>query len=169
MTSDVVIERVGPESVARFEPMWEALRRHHVEVVSHLPVQSADRSWAIRRALYEHVLSDHDAFALVAVSGGVDVGYAVVAVHAGPDDTWVTGERIAEVETLSVLASARGSGVGTALLDRVDVELAAIGIRDLRIAVIPENSDAVRFYERRGLRPFLTVLGNFPPPAPAQG
>jgi GNAT superfamily N-acetyltransferase len=157
------IQRLPAESIGRLAPLWEALRHHHVGVVPHLPAQPPDRSWVIRRALYEEVLSDPDAFALVAVLDGRDVGYAVVALHQGPDDTWVTGDRIAEVETLSVLSDARRSGVGTALLDRVDAELTSLGVRDLRIAVIPDNTAATRFYERRGLQPFLTILGNFPP------
>ena len=162
--SSIEIERVGWDAVERLAPLWESLRRHHVEVVPELEPQPAQRSWEVRRALYEHVLRDPDAFVLVAVQGGVDVGYALVALHDGPDDTWVSGERIAEVETLAVLPHARGHGVGTALLDRVDVELARIGVHDLRIAVVPANEDALRFYSRRGLRPFLTGLGRFPQP-----
>jgi GNAT superfamily N-acetyltransferase len=157
------IRRVGTESIDRLAPLWEALRQHHISVLPHLPAQSANRSWEIRRTLYTQVLSDPDAFALVAVLDGRDVGYTVVALHHGPDDTWVTGDRIAEVETLSVLPDVRRSGVGSALLDRVDNELTRLGVRDLRIAVIPANTDAARFYERRGLLPFLTILANFPP------
>jgi ribosomal protein S18 acetylase RimI-like enzyme len=159
--SGIEIQRIGWDAIERVAPLWEALRQHHVAVVPALPAQPPDRSWQVRRALYEHVLRDPDAFVLVAVDGGTDVGYALVALHEGPDDTWVTGDRIAEVETLSVLPSARGRGVGSALLDRVDVELERLGVHDLRIAVVPSNADAVRFYERRGLRPFLTVLGRF--------
>ena len=153
--SALTIQRIGLGEVDRLAPLWESLRRHHVSIVPELAQQPPARSWEIRRALYDQVLSDSDAFALVAVQEGVDVGYALVALHDGPDDTWVTGDRIAEVETLAVIPEARGRGVGTALLDRVDAELDALGVRDLRIAV-------VRFYERRGLVSFLTVLGRFP-------
>ena len=160
--SALTIQRIGLGEVDRLAPLWESLRRHHVSIVPELAQQPPARSWEIRRALYDQVLSDSDAFALVAVQEGVDVGYALVALHDGPDDTWVTGDRIAEVETLAVIPEARGRGVGTALLDRVDAELDALGVRDLRLAVVPTNVDAVRFYERRGLVPFLTVLGRFP-------
>ena len=160
--SPLTIQRIGLGEVDRLAPLWESLRRHHVSIVPELAQQPPARSWEIRRALYDQVLSDSDAFALVAVQEGVDVGYALVALHDGPDDTWVTGDRIAEVETLAVIPEARGRGVGTALLDRVDAELDALGVRDLRIAVVPTNVDAVRFYERRGLVSFLTVLGRFP-------
>ena len=158
------IERVGWESVDRLAPLWESLRLHHVGVVPDLAQQPAARSGEVRRALAGRGRRDPDAFVLVARVDGADVGYALVALHDGPDDTWVTGDRIAEVETLAVLPEVRGQGIGTALLDRVDAELARIGVRDLRIAVVPANADALRFYERRGLRPFLTVLGRFPQP-----
>ena len=69
------------------------------------------------------------------------------------DDTWVSGRRVAEIETLSVLPAARGAGVGSALLDRVDAELAAAGIDDVLIAAFVTNLDAIRLYERRGFRP----------------
>lgn len=157
----VVVERGGLESIERVAPMWETLRRHHVAVVPHLPAQPPLRSWELRRELYESVLAEPDAFVLVACEDGADLGYAVVALHGGPDDTWVTGDRIAEVETLAVVPEARGRGIGTALLDRVDEELATLGVHDLRIAVVPANVAAMRFYERRGLVPFLTVLGRF--------
>ena len=78
----------------------------------------------------------------------------------GPDDTWVTGD-VAEVESLAVSASERGAGIGTLLLDRVDAELAEAGIEDLQIGVVAANADALRFYERRGLRPRIVMLSNF--------
>jgi ribosomal protein S18 acetylase RimI-like enzyme len=156
------VVRVSPDSLGRLEPLWEALRQHHVSLLPHLPQQSADRSWESRRAFYERLLSDPGAFVLAAVLDGRDVGYVVVALHRGPSETWVTDKRIAEVETLSVLPHVRSRGVGTALLDRVDSELVRLGVHDLRIAVISNNADAIRFYERRGLHPFLTILSNFP-------
>ena len=69
------------------------------------------------------------------------------------DDTWVSGSRVAEIETLVVSPDARGGGVGSALLDAVDAELAAAGIEDVLIAAFVTNVDAIRLYERRGFRP----------------
>jgi ribosomal protein S18 acetylase RimI-like enzyme len=69
------------------------------------------------------------------------------------DDTWVSGDRVAEIETLVVAPAARGTGAGSALLDAVDAELAAKGIDDVLIAAFVTNTDAIRLYERRGFRP----------------
>ncbi len=46
------------------------------------------------------------------------VGYAFVTVGPGYA-SWATGDRLAELETLSVLPEHRGSGLGAALLDTV--------------------------------------------------
>lgn len=89
------------------------------------------------------------------------LGYALVQVRPGPDDTWVTGSRMAELQTLSVAPEARGRGVGSMLLDRVDAELDAAGIGDLFIAALHGNDGAIRLYERRGLRPVAIHLARF--------
>jgi ribosomal protein S18 acetylase RimI-like enzyme len=159
---DVEFVRAGDEAVDDFEPLWLALRAHHGALEPHLVQQPPDVSWQLRRALYRAWLALPDSFAITARKNGVLVGYAVVVVHAGPDDTWVTGDRIAEVESLCVAVQERGSGLGTALLDFVDVELAALGVRDLQIGVVAANARAIRFYERRGLRPRLTIMSRFP-------
>ena len=80
-------------------------------------------------------------------------GYAVVEIHTGPDDTWPVGDTYAEVQSLAVSPGERGSGLGSRLMDTVDAELARRGIHDLAVGVLAGNEDAIRFYERRGLRP----------------
>lgn len=158
--SEVSIERVGAEAVDRFEPLWLGMLAHHGGVETTIPMQPPETSWRVRRELYARMLAEPGAFALLATRNGVDVGYCVVHVHRGPDDTWVTGD-VAEVESLAVTAEERGSGIGTQLLDRVDAELAEAGIVDLQIAVVAANADALRFYQRRGLAPRLVMLSNF--------
>ena len=78
------------------------------------------------------------------------VGYAFVRVHEGPDDTLDFGPRWGQVVTLSVLPARRGDGIGTAIMDEVDHQLAAIGIHNVEIDVMQGNERARRFYERRG-------------------
>jgi GNAT superfamily N-acetyltransferase len=158
--SEVSIVRVGAEAVDRFEPLWLGMLAHHGSVETTIPMQPPETSWPVRRGLYTRLLAEPGAFALLASRDGQDVGYCVVHVHPGPDDTWVTGD-VAEVESLAVAAEERGSGIGTQLLDRVDAELAAAGIADLQITVVAANADALRFYERRGLRPRIVMLSNF--------
>ena len=64
---------------------------------------------------------------------------------------------MADLDTFSVLPEERGRGLGGRLLDEVYAELRRRGIGELALAVMEGNDDAVRFYERRGLIPYLTL------------
>lgn len=157
MGHDVSLQRGRHELVDELEPLWLSLFRHHREVGPG-PFIPEDQSWPRRRRVYEEVLEHPDSFVVVARRATRPVGYAVVAVHEGADDTWPTGDRFAEVETLAVLPDERGQGLGTRLLDAVDEQLGELGITALFIAVMAGNDDALRFYERRGLYPVITKL-----------
>jgi ribosomal protein S18 acetylase RimI-like enzyme len=76
-------------------------------------------------------------------------------------DTWVTGDRIGELESLAVLPGWRRAGIGSALLDAVDREFERIGVRDVIVGVLPGNVGAVRLYERHGFRPTWLYLSRF--------
>jgi ribosomal protein S18 acetylase RimI-like enzyme len=156
---DIVV--AGPERIAELQPLWESLSRHHAEVAPELaPVFGAVRapaeSWAVRRALYEEWLAELGAFALIALEDGEPIGYAIVHVR-GPEETWATGDRVAELETLAVLPGRRGDGVGRALVERMHQELAHRGVGHFTVSVISSNAGAIRFYERLGLTNFLVT------------
>jgi ribosomal protein S18 acetylase RimI-like enzyme len=153
------IVRAGPERIAELEPLWVSLSRHHAEVAPELAetlgeVRAPADSWAVRRALYEQWLAGPDAFALIAELDSEPVGYAVVQLR-GPEETWSTGERVAELETLAVLPGHRGQGIGSALVERMHEELTELGASHFVVSVIASNADSVRFYERLGLTRFL--------------
>ena len=57
---------------------------------------------------------------------------------------------------------ARGAGVGGLLLEAVDEVLTDEGDPPLVIAVMAGNTDALRFYARRGLVPGEVLLYRFP-------
>jgi ribosomal protein S18 acetylase RimI-like enzyme len=167
---DVTITRAGAEVVDRLRPMWLGLHRHHQEVGGERlgPYVDDETSWAACRATYLRVLG-HDGFVLLAERDGELLGYALVGIEPVAetilDDTWRTGDRVAEIETVYVAPAARGTGVGSALLDRVDAELEAAGIADVVIGAVVTNADAIRLYERRGFRPawlYMTRLADRP-------
>jgi ribosomal protein S18 acetylase RimI-like enzyme len=156
--TDLAISRAGPEVLDRLRPLWLELHRHHQAVGGAAlgPYVDEPTSWAARRALYLEFFAG-GGFAVLAERDGELIGYAMVAIKTSTetelDDTWRSGARVAEIETLSVAPGARGSGTGSALLDRIDLELAADGIDDVLIAAFVTNTDAIRLYERRGFRP----------------
>ncbi|SHN46246.1 GNAT family N-acetyltransferase [Cryptosporangium aurantiacum] len=149
------------ELIDELEDLWLALHAHHQEGLPGFAYHPPATSWRNRRAQYHHWLAHPQAFVLVAYDGPTPVGYALVEVIEGPEDTWVTGDRIAELQTLSVAPGWRGRGLGTLLLDRVDAELAARGIHDLLIAVLEGNDGAERFYQRRGLKKVMSTYARF--------
>ena len=154
----IAITRAGSEALDRLAPLWLLLHAHHQDVGGEAlgPYVDDEASWRARRELYAGFL-DAGGFALLAERDGELIGYAMVAVTPVAQtlmpDTWSTGPLVAEIETLSVLPAERGAGVGSALLDRIDAELKAIGVADVMIGAFVTNADAIRHYERRGFRP----------------
>jgi ribosomal protein S18 acetylase RimI-like enzyme len=148
------IRRIGVSELDLIEPLWNALREHHVGVTPDLgaPRPRAE-SWLRRRKQYEGWLADPEAFVLLAERCGVQVGYAMVQVREG-SPTWPLSERAGEIETLSVLPGERGRGTGTALLEAVRKELGNRAITELSLHVMPTNKDALRFYERHGFETY---------------
>lgn len=142
------------------EPLWNALQAHHTEISPQLggrPARAPLDAWRVRRGKYEHWLADSDTFFVIAAVGGEPVGYAFVTIGPGYA-SWQTGERIAELETLSILPRHRGDGIGAALLDAVWARLAELGVAEMAITATATNVDSHRFYERHGFQPLFTVF-----------
>jgi GNAT superfamily N-acetyltransferase len=55
-----------------------------------------------------------------------------------------------ELQQLMVAAAARGTGVGVALIEAAEAQVAAAGYDEIWLAVVPANEPARRFYARRG-------------------
>lgn len=164
------IVKVGAERVDDLEPLARSMHAYHLTVdpaIPGIPPRDEDGWWALRRERYRRWLAAPDAFALLAEtddSGSGPIGYAVVSIHGGPDDSHLTGDRFAELQSLAVLEGMRGAGVGTALLQTVYAELRTLGIEELTIGVLATNHDALRLYEREGFTPWVVIaLGKVPP------
>lgn len=153
----------GVELIDDLEPLWLALFDHHVSVGNGgLPGISRAESWPLRRKLYEGLFADSRTFVMVAYRGEVAVGYVLAHVFDGPDDTWPTGDLIGEIETLSLLRSERGHGLGTELLDRAEARLFELGAGCVWIKTLNGNDAAQRFYEARGMQPVVTTYIRLP-------
>lgn len=163
---NVWIGRAGPERVDDLEPLWRALHDYHRTVATPVPGapwRETDDSWPRRRAKYLALLQEPGAFVLIAEANARPVAYALVSIHEPADDTNDTGDRWAELQTLSVVPEHRGEGLGTRLMERVHEELRALGIRTMLIGVADGNDDAMRFYRRHGYSPWVTfTLGRVP-------
>jgi ribosomal protein S18 acetylase RimI-like enzyme len=152
--------------VPKLEPLWVAVHHVHQESMPELaPYVSDAETWAELSRHYEHLFEKPETELLLAFDGDELVGYALTHVLPVEEtfipDTWRTGERIGELESLSVLPSHRGEGIGGALLDAVDDAFERRGIRDVIVGALPGNVGALRLYERRGFRPTWLYLSRF--------
>ena len=104
--------------------------------------------------------------ALSIVTGTVDdvdslepLWVGVHRVHA--DSMPELAPYVSDAETLAVTEERRGEGIGGALMDAVERELAARGLDDVMLGVLPGNAGAIRLYERRGFRPTWMYMSRF--------
>ena len=121
------------------------------------PVRSLEDSWEHRKGQYLDWLTKDEYTLLLAERDGEPIGYAMVSLGGGAA-TWDVGERTAEVETLSVLESERGNGVGRALTEAAAEVAAEAGASSVLVGVAHSNEGALRFYEREGFEPFYVSL-----------
>ncbi|MUW14436.1 GNAT family N-acetyltransferase [Halorubrum sp. CBA1125] len=84
-----------------------------------------------------------DAVFPVAVVDGVVVGFA---------ESYVVGrrERVGEIDWLHVHPDHRGSGIGSALLERVEAELRDADVDRIEGRVLADNEAGTAFYDREG-------------------
>ncbi len=155
-----------PEEIERLRPLWLDLHHLHRAAGPELsPYVDDETSWRRRRRLYEHCLAEPDSFLLLVERAERLIGYVLVVVDPDGDvlwsDTWVVGDRVAELETIYLVPEERGHGLGGLLLDIVDEELERRGIGDLVIGAVPGNAAALRLYERRGFRSSWVILTRF--------
>src|SRR4051795_9806884 len=145
----------GPERIPALEPLWRALYEHHRGIAEGVArVRPFEDSWRQRRGQYQGWLEGNaDAVLLVAERDGRAVGYAMLTAGAGAA-TWDLGDCVAEMETLSVLPSERGSGVGAALMEASRRWALERGVRTIAVGLAHTNVGAQRFYEREGFTPF---------------
>jgi ribosomal protein S18 acetylase RimI-like enzyme len=152
--------------IDELEPLFKAMHEHHRSGGDQvLPFRPGQEAWERRRPHYVSLLESGRGHLLLAEDDGRAIGYAMVSVGGG-QATLATGERVAELETLSVADGARGHGVGGALMDAAYAVMRELGIAEVMLYVLDGNDGALRFYERRGMRPYLHVMLG---PVPAAG
>jgi ribosomal protein S18 acetylase RimI-like enzyme len=158
----IAIERGDVDDVPALRELWLELHHHHARVAPQSGEFIDDEtSWRVRSASYRVWLADPRSFLLLARTEGRVVGYALVRVmEADPEltDSWRVPTVVAEIETMLVSAPFRGAGLGTRLLDAIDVELERLEITEVMVGLMPGNDGAQRLYERRGFRRRWLVL-----------
>jgi ribosomal protein S18 acetylase RimI-like enzyme len=146
----IIRAAAGLDEVAAW---WITLASHHYSVGSALsaiaPPVGAAESWPARRRQYEAWSLEPGWRLLVADDEGTVCGYAAARITPSAS-AWDFGAHVGRLETLAVLPSARGRGVGTALLESIRARWRDAGVRFATVSVIAGNDGAQRFYDRLG-------------------
>ena len=87
---------------------------------------------------------------LVAEDDAIVAGFVMARVDYGE---FGRVDRSAALDTIGVHPASRGSGIGTALLSQLLLNLSTLQVESVRIQVSPENFDLLRFLHARGFRP----------------
>ena len=156
------IEAIAADELDRLRPLWLALHAHHQQVAPQLaPYVDDERSWSVRRDLYEEVVTERG-FAIVASEDGEDLGYLVGAFEPALWPAMFAGAPdVAELETILLRPEWRGRGVGSRLFDEFEERIAAAGYTDAVIGVLPGNDVAEALYRSRGFDPTVVLLSRF--------
>ena len=157
----IEIVELATSRLGEMKELWRGLYEHHTLTLPDLRDREIpfEQAWQKRREIERRWLAfEPQSFVFAAGEGERTVGYAYVRIRsaAGCVSSWKVSDPLAELSILAVAAERRGEGIGSILLDAVEQRLSQIGIEDMLIGVIATNEDAMRLYERRGARPFLT-------------
>lgn len=94
-----------------------------------------------------YYLSGKDRQILLAQRGGIVQGLLSYSLRA---DLYHAGNSVL-IEELVVDVECRGEGIGGALINALFERLAALDCKEVCLAVMPDNEDAIRFYKAHGL------------------
>jgi GNAT superfamily N-acetyltransferase len=151
MVAHISRPRSDPGGLEELAPLWKELHGHHREVADYQPlVSDLELSWTSRFAWYRRLLAGGGCYLTADTDGGDTIGYAMVALDEGPDDTFDVTGGVAELVTLVVSPGHRSGGVGRALLEAVEEIARDHGFGTVKIAVMSGNVRAQRFYEAGG-------------------
>jgi GNAT superfamily N-acetyltransferase len=151
--------RTDLEGLDELAPLWRELHSHHREVADYdLLVADLDRSWERRLRWYRRLLADGASYLTATDDDGRLIGYAMVAIETGLDDTFDVSGGIAEVVSLVVTRAARSAGVGRALLAAAEAIARDHGFDTVKIGVMSGNTRAHEFYLANGYSPGEQIL-----------
>ncbi|MGB7160629.1 MAG: GNAT family N-acetyltransferase [Tepidisphaeraceae bacterium] len=138
---DVSLLNGGAELLDRVEPLWSQLRRHHADLAPQWSASLLATSFKERRA---ELVGKAGILVSMATCHAQDIGYCV---------STITSDATGEVDSLYVIPSHRGSGVGHALMSTAMDWFGRQSVRSIVVNVISGNDDAQQFYARYGFLP----------------
>jgi len=141
------IHETGPEGLALVHPLWERLNQLHLERSEYFQDHFSKFTFD-QRTKELNIRERVRVFYAEDIGNQKYLGYCIASVDQG----------IGEVDSLYVLPSCQGSGLGQALMERALAWLKDQGCSRIRVAVAQGNEQALGFYEKFGFKPRFTVL-----------
>lgn len=144
MNEDMKFLSGGQKLLDRVSPLWEEIKKYHVEKSIHFSKEMDAKSFLSRKAelvsksKYLRVDIAH------ASKQGKDIGYCISTI----DDI----DR-GEIDSLFVLGKYRGKGVGKKLTERALTWLDEKGAVEHSICVASGNEEVLDFYQSFGFYP----------------
>jgi ribosomal protein S18 acetylase RimI-like enzyme len=137
----------GVELLPSIQPLWEALRTHHLALAPNLAAHLAAKTFASRSAEFREksVTGQLRVDLFKRQPSGALAGYAVTSFCAA--------DQSSELDSLYVDPSLRGQGVGSLLVRRAMTWLHGCGARKPVVSVLAQNEEALRFYHQLGFQP----------------
>src|SRR5688500_16803663 len=155
MESDAGVRRAEPGDLEGAAELAGHLARQHHETDADrffLPegIEQGYAGW------FNRELPRREALILVALEGGVVVGYAYGTLE---ERNWnLLLDEHGEIHDIYVIERARRLGVGKRLLDTIIAELDALGAPRIVLSTMVGNHPAQRLFESRGFRPTLLEM-----------
>lgn len=133
------------------------LQRHELKYFDRLkPAEAIGADYLV--ALQSEVAKHQGRFLVAELHNNV-VGYATLLTHCdSAADTEEILYTYAHIGDLSVQEDARNLGIGQALVTACENIARGEGFKWLRLAVLADNTDARRFYDKAGFTPRLLRL-----------
>lgn len=154
------IERAHARDLTKVKRLWKAMITDYQQLSDGLwEVHEPGEAWARRHQQYLEWINDATGVVFLAtdVESEEVVGYAALHfVLSGA--TFDLGESFGEIETLAVLPTERGRGVGAALINACRKELDRREIEYCALETLAANEGALRLYQRAGFQPFMVRL-----------
>ena len=155
---ELEIRRGAVADIERLEPLWEAMWSHHATLPAMPEMREVGASWQLRAEQYREWIAGDSHALLLAERDGEPVGYAVVSLGGAAPSWGGLGERTSEIESLSVLESERGGGVGAELTRAAIAFARERGAGSILVAAAHSNEGALGFYRREGFEDFYVLL-----------
>ena len=131
-----------------FLSIAQETQEHHVAL---LPDVFRSVEVAVPEDDFARMVTGQESCIVLAERAGAIVGYATLQLHHATRDLMVP-HTVAEIGNFGVSAASRRMGVGQSLFAACRERATAMGARDLTLSCWEANQEAMRFYERMGMR-----------------